>query len=317
MASAGGSSWAADVSFSAATLGVATTACACYCMMHRSACGGASGTGGAGQGRAEGPAASQQQDTQLGQGRVEEVSALSKPSGATAARWAAEQSTLREQLREEDSPTVAAMVAALNGRGAGGKPAAGRNGSDQRWLVAGLDISFVPDNETLAVASVVVVELPSLRQVAQIDMEVTLTEPYIPGFLAFREVSLRRIAEARAASLLTTPHTELLVVAESCAVAGAALCRTAGPPWRSAPRAAATVPADGGRLRHPAPARLWGGEPPRGAAGPALHRRGKRAAAARRPREGWGAEEVRRAAARLWRLARASVRSVDRPNWSC
>ena len=94
---------------------------------------------------------------------------------ATRARWAAEQQSLHRQLRTEDDPQIAALVASLGA-------ADGR-----KWNVAGLDISFVKDNDVDAVASVVVVELPTLRRVCAVHEQIQLEEPYIPGFLAFRE----------------------------------------------------------------------------------------------------------------------------------
>ncbi|ORZ37051.1 endonuclease V, partial [Catenaria anguillulae PL171] len=69
-------------------------------------------------------------------------------------------------------------------------------------LIAGVDISFIDDHEPGAVvddggqahdsqdalACVVVCEWPHLRPVYQDYLRVPLTVPYIPGFLAFREV---------------------------------------------------------------------------------------------------------------------------------
>lgn len=53
--------------------------------------------------------------------------------------------------------------------------------------IGGVDISFVKDN-TDACAAFVILEYPSLKVVAQIYKMVKLTLPYIPTFLAFREV---------------------------------------------------------------------------------------------------------------------------------
>ncbi len=55
-------------------------------------------------------------------------------------------------------------------------------------LVAGVDISFVKDSETDACAALAVLELPSLRCVHFEAQRVSLRAPYIPGYLAFREV---------------------------------------------------------------------------------------------------------------------------------
>ncbi|KAJ1623080.1 endonuclease V [Pavlovales sp. CCMP2436] len=55
-------------------------------------------------------------------------------------------------------------------------------------LVAGVDISFVKGSATDACAGLVVCELPSLRVVYARCERISLREPYIPGYLAFREV---------------------------------------------------------------------------------------------------------------------------------
>ncbi|EGB07873.1 hypothetical protein AURANDRAFT_27088 [Aureococcus anophagefferens] len=82
---------------------------------------------------------------------------------------------LLRQLRTDDGPDVAACAASL----------AARDGAT--WLVAGLDMSYFPDDDGAAVASLVVVELPSRRRVHAIHENVRVEGPYIPGFLAFRE----------------------------------------------------------------------------------------------------------------------------------
>eukprot|EP00211_Chloroparvula_japonica_P014002 CAMPEP_0119129996 /NCGR_PEP_ID=MMETSP1310-20130426/7512_1 /TAXON_ID=464262 /ORGANISM="Genus nov. species nov., Strain RCC2339" /LENGTH=241 /DNA_ID=CAMNT_0007120459 /DNA_START=172 /DNA_END=897 /DNA_ORIENTATION=+ len=54
--------------------------------------------------------------------------------------------------------------------------------------VGGVDISFFPDNDVDAVAAFVILEYPSMNIVYEDFRKVALTLPYIPGFLAFREV---------------------------------------------------------------------------------------------------------------------------------
>lgn len=54
--------------------------------------------------------------------------------------------------------------------------------------IAGVDISFVKDSNIDACVAVVVLEFPSLRVLYEGYEMVKLREPYIPGFLAFREV---------------------------------------------------------------------------------------------------------------------------------
>jgi deoxyinosine 3'endonuclease (endonuclease V) len=54
--------------------------------------------------------------------------------------------------------------------------------------VAGVDISFIKDNDVDACAAYVILSYPELK-VVHYDLEmVQLTQPYIPGYLAFREV---------------------------------------------------------------------------------------------------------------------------------
>lgn len=60
--------------------------------------------------------------------------------------------------------------------------------------IGGVDVSFFKNDETRACACIVVLAFPSLTPVYT-DVEIVdLTQPYIPGFLAFREVpSLLRL----------------------------------------------------------------------------------------------------------------------------
>lgn len=71
-------------------------------------------------------------------------------------------------------------------------------------LVGGVDVSFVKESETEACAALVVLDVETLSVVHEVVHEVTLTAPYIPGYLAFREVGflLELLDELRA----TAPH---------------------------------------------------------------------------------------------------------------
>eukprot|EP01127_Copromyxa_protea_P003108 TRINITY_DN12978_c0_g1_i1.p1 TRINITY_DN12978_c0_g1~~TRINITY_DN12978_c0_g1_i1.p1 ORF type:complete len:243 (-),score=54.72 TRINITY_DN12978_c0_g1_i1:166-894(-) len=80
-------------------------------------------------------------------------------------QWEEEQATLKKQLSKENEITSPLKV------------------------VAGVDISFVKDNEEDACASFVVLSWPELKVLHERMEMVKLTLPYIPGFLAFREVS--------------------------------------------------------------------------------------------------------------------------------
>lgn len=55
-------------------------------------------------------------------------------------------------------------------------------------FVGGVDLSFPLDDTDHAVACLVVLEFPSLKLVHSSFKNVELSLPYIPGFLAFREV---------------------------------------------------------------------------------------------------------------------------------
>ena len=54
--------------------------------------------------------------------------------------------------------------------------------------VGGVDISFVKESTTKAAASLVVLAVPRMEVLYERTELVHLTQPYVPGFLAFREV---------------------------------------------------------------------------------------------------------------------------------
>lgn len=56
-------------------------------------------------------------------------------------------------------------------------------------VVAGLDISFVKDSDE-ACACMAVLQAPSMRPIGVVTHSVVMEEPYIAGFLAFREVPI-------------------------------------------------------------------------------------------------------------------------------
>ena len=67
-------------------------------------------------------------------------------------------------------------------------------------LIGGVDISFIKGSETDACAALVVVDATSLEVVYSACRRVVLSAPYIPGFLAFREVSfLARVFSSHSA----------------------------------------------------------------------------------------------------------------------
>ena len=57
--------------------------------------------------------------------------------------------------------------------------------------IAGLDISFLKSSNTDACAALVICSYPDYGVVYEAFKHVQLTLPYIPGFLAFREVPVR------------------------------------------------------------------------------------------------------------------------------
>eukprot|EP00051_Salpingoeca_urceolata_P028455 m.5811 g.5811 ORF g.5811 m.5811 type:complete len:364 (+) comp2469_c0_seq1:639-1730(+) len=119
------------------------------------------------------------------------VDHLETPEAAVRERWAEEQNKLHQLLHERDIHEWA--VPGVEGS----------LGSPLR-LVGGVDISFVKDDAVTACASLVVLELPSLEVVYKDCTMVEMREPYIPGFLAFREVNhlLARLQVLRT----TAPH---------------------------------------------------------------------------------------------------------------
>lgn len=58
----------------------------------------------------------------------------------------------------------------------------------KRFYIAGVDISFVKGDDVNACAALVVLSFPKLKIVYEDYKMIELREPYIPGFLGFREV---------------------------------------------------------------------------------------------------------------------------------
>lgn len=59
---------------------------------------------------------------------------------------------------------------------------------DTLKYVAGVDISFSKNHENIACSALVILERKSLKVVYEDFEYVRLDEPYVPGFLAFREI---------------------------------------------------------------------------------------------------------------------------------
>ncbi|XP_037116861.1 endonuclease V-like isoform X4 [Syngnathus acus] len=92
------------------------------------------------------------------------------PTEELVKQWESEQERLREQVVEEDtedwqkSPNFSGL---------------------QR--VAGLDLSFIKGDNVNACSQLVVLSYPDLKVLYEDSQMVTLTAPYMAGFLAFRE----------------------------------------------------------------------------------------------------------------------------------
>lgn len=91
--------------------------------------------------------------------------------------WECEQDGLKQKLVLEDTTDWCKTWSATNEVFAG------------ITYVGGVDISFVTEDSDTACAALVVVSYPDLSVVYSKCEKVKLEHPYIPGFLAFREVS--------------------------------------------------------------------------------------------------------------------------------
>ncbi len=83
--------------------------------------------------------------------------------------WTLEQENLKKQLICDDSQNWLSKGETLD-------------------YIAGVDISFIKDDPVNACAAYVILSYPDLKVVYEDYQMVKLTGPYIPGFLAFREV---------------------------------------------------------------------------------------------------------------------------------
>jgi len=104
------------------------------------------------------------------------------------AQWAEEQNLLKVQLLEEDSMDFLSPGSLS--------------------YVGGVDISFVKDSEVDACACLVILKWPSCEVVYERNELIKLTLPYIPSFLAFREVPflVKLIDEVRNTNLEILPQ---------------------------------------------------------------------------------------------------------------
>lgn len=89
---------------------------------------------------------------------------------AVESRWRADQLALKARLVAEDNHRDWDLDA------------------NPPRLIGGVDISFIKDNDVDALAMLAILRYPDLEVVHTVSCMVELTAPYIPGFLAFREV---------------------------------------------------------------------------------------------------------------------------------
>ncbi|CAN0446783.1 unnamed protein product, partial [Discosporangium mesarthrocarpum] len=94
---------------------------------------------------------------------------------------------LQGPRRGEDQPPVVGRDGLLARRPAPARPGP-RYVRRALRLVGGVDISFVKGSNENACAALVVLSFPTLDVVYQAFESVTMDQPYISGFLAFREV---------------------------------------------------------------------------------------------------------------------------------
>nr|XP_036852804.1 endonuclease V isoform X11 [Manis javanica] len=145
--------------------------------------------------------------------------------------------------------------------------------------VGGVDVSFVKGDSVNACASLVVLSYPELEVVYEDCRMVSLTAPYMSGFLAFREVpflvdAVRRLQERE-------PHL-MPQAGPSC---GWKRCAPPPSPHTTSRRLLGSPP-HCPSLTLVCPCRLWGGLPPRHPHRPALCRGGQETAAG-----GWAGEQ--------------------------
>ena len=112
---------------------------------------------------------------------VSSTKSLNAVTSSKKKMWAAEQQQFAQDLIETDVSSFSFLengVEKVIGSGNDVKPLK---------YIGGIDISFIKNNEVDACASFVVLSFPQLDVVFEKLKMIELKEPYIPGFLAFRE----------------------------------------------------------------------------------------------------------------------------------
>nr|XP_022321635.1 endonuclease V-like [Crassostrea virginica] len=93
-------------------------------------------------------------------------------------RWESEQRNLQGKISLEDDRIVKEMLS---------------SSSSDTFYVGGMDISFFEGDNVNACAALVVCSYPDLEVVYEDYKMIELTQPYIPGFLAFREIEFMKM----------------------------------------------------------------------------------------------------------------------------
>lgn len=112
---------------------------------------------------------------------------LTDEENETLKRWSEEQNLLKQKNILVDTEEWERELAGVDINSADKQNIFSNLNLKLRY-VAGVDISFVKDSSTMACAGLVILDLYHNCQVIYEDIEIVeLTEPYIPGYLAFRE----------------------------------------------------------------------------------------------------------------------------------
>lgn len=90
--------------------------------------------------------------------------------------WEREQLKLKRRCLAKDAPAVEKMMKVI------------KKGSEETFHIGGVDVSFIKGNLVDACAALVVLSFPDLKIVYKRLEMIQLTLPYVPGYLALREV---------------------------------------------------------------------------------------------------------------------------------
>jgi deoxyinosine 3'endonuclease (endonuclease V) len=156
--------------------------------------GGSGNTKGGGKPRSRAGSSSHSDRSRSGDDN-DEHGGDARPFDADAARnmelraqWETEQRDLKQKLVVFDDHDDWTVRTASGGFVTAKADPAGVETMDGLKYIGGVDISFVEGSNVDAIATLAILEYPSLEVVKELTRHVELRLPYIPGFLAFREV---------------------------------------------------------------------------------------------------------------------------------